>query len=146
MMSEEEQSPPTEPSLAERGRRVLDDSQILAAGRNVAERTATAVRNSRLYNWLTAEPETEVIVIDLRETWTIGPFIKLLDWAIETTRPWYRESTLKDGVDAVIGLGERAAETRPGQLTIALLEPPEPPAEDQKEARESDRGNERRTK
>jgi len=40
------------------------------------------VRASFLYRWLTAEPDPEVIVIDLRETWTVGPFIVLLDRVI----------------------------------------------------------------
>jgi hypothetical protein len=37
------------------------------------------VRSSWLYRWLTAEPEPEVIVIDLRETWTVGPILAVLD-------------------------------------------------------------------
>jgi len=41
------------------------------------------VRNSALYQWLTAEPDPEVIVIDLRETWTVGPFIRILNWVID---------------------------------------------------------------
>ncbi|GAB3669372.1 hypothetical protein [Halopiger thermotolerans] len=41
------------------------------------------VRHSWLYRWLTAEPEPEVIVIDLRETYTVGPFIRLLDRILE---------------------------------------------------------------
>jgi hypothetical protein len=37
------------------------------------------VTNSVVYRWLTAEPDPEVIVIDLRETVTIGPFVATLD-------------------------------------------------------------------
>jgi len=40
------------------------------------------VRQSALYQWLTAEPDPDVIVIDLRETWTVGPFLNILDWLI----------------------------------------------------------------
>lgn len=130
MMSEEEQSLTTD--FTERGRRILDSSRVLTAGSTVVDWTAAFVRNSWLYNWLTAEPEPEVIVIDLRETYMIGPFIKLLGWAIEKATPWYRDSTLKRGVDAIVALGERATETRVGELLIALLEPPEPPAEDER--------------
>jgi len=38
-----------------------------------------ATRTSFLYRWLTAEPDPEVIVIDLRETWTVGPIIDVVD-------------------------------------------------------------------
>ncbi|ADD03761.1 uncharacterized protein Nmag_0169 [Natrialba magadii ATCC 43099] len=41
------------------------------------------VEQSYCYRWLTAEPDPDVIVIDLRETWTVGPVIRLLDWVIE---------------------------------------------------------------
>lgn len=40
------------------------------------------VRSSWLYRWLTAEPEPDVIVIDLRETVTVGPALVALDEAI----------------------------------------------------------------
>lgn len=40
------------------------------------------IRSSWLYRWLTKEPEPDVIVIDLRETWTVGPLIGVLDWTI----------------------------------------------------------------
>lgn len=110
-------------------RRALENSRFVNAAEAAGNFVTKAVQNSWLYGWLTAEPEPEVIVIDLRETYTVGPFIRILDWAIEKVRPWYRQSALKRGVDAVVALGERAAETRPGQLLIALLEPPEPPEE-----------------
>lgn len=114
-------------------RRALSGSRFITAVKTGVGRAETFVRNSWLYGWLTAEPEPEVIVIDLRETWTVGPFITVLDWAIERVTPWYRQSTLKRVVDGVVVLGGRAAETRPGQLLIALLEPPEPPEEDEPE-------------
>jgi hypothetical protein len=37
------------------------------------------VRASFLYRWLTAEPEPEVVVIDLRETYAVGPLLAILD-------------------------------------------------------------------
>lgn len=39
-------------------------------------------RQSVLYRWLTAEPEPEVVVIDLRETLTVRPFLVALDETI----------------------------------------------------------------
>ncbi|RQH00502.1 hypothetical protein EA472_11750 [Natrarchaeobius oligotrophus] len=38
-----------------------------------------AVESSFVYGWLTAEPEPDVIVVDLRETWTAGPAIWVVD-------------------------------------------------------------------
>ena len=38
-----------------------------------------AVSESALYGWLTAEPDPDVIVIDLRETRTVGPVIRIID-------------------------------------------------------------------
>ncbi|WP_049979585.1 hypothetical protein [Halolamina rubra] len=122
-------------------RRGLEHSRFIGAAETAGRWVTSTVKNSWLYNWLTAEPEPEVIVIDLRETWTVGPFINILDWAIETTKPWYEQSTLKRGVDAVVALGKQAAETRPGQLLIALLEPPEPP--DERDETQDDQRNEK---
>ena len=41
--------------------------------------TRRVVTDSFVYRWLTAEPEPEVIVIDLRNTVTVGPFVAILD-------------------------------------------------------------------
>ncbi|RAW44742.1 hypothetical protein DQW50_12900 [Halorubrum sp. 48-1-W] len=62
--------------------RVGSGSTVLASARSVGDRVASAVRASWLYRWLTADPDPEVIVIDLRETWTVGPFLRVLDWVI----------------------------------------------------------------
>lgn len=36
-----------------------------------------------LYRWLTAEPDPDVIVIDLRETRIVGPILAVLDWVLD---------------------------------------------------------------
>jgi hypothetical protein len=59
---------------------MFESSRLYRATVAVADRLSAYVRGSYLYRWLTAEPEPEVIVIDLRETWTVGPFIAILDW------------------------------------------------------------------
>jgi hypothetical protein len=33
-------------------------------------------------NWLTAEPDPDVVVVDLRETLTVGPVIVVVDWIV----------------------------------------------------------------
>jgi hypothetical protein len=59
---------------------MLESSRLYRTTVAAADRLSAYVRGSYLYRWLTAEPEPEVIVIDLRETWTVGPFIAVLDW------------------------------------------------------------------
>jgi len=61
----------------------LAGSRLVSALRAVSGRGGSWVRNSALYQWLTAEPDPEVIVIDLRETWTVGPFLRVLDWIVD---------------------------------------------------------------
>lgn len=56
---------------------------------------------SRLVRWLTAEPEPEVIVIDLRDTLTVGPIIALLDRAVDVLHPLWHQSALKRVIDDV---------------------------------------------
>src|SRR6056297_2605402 len=41
------------------------------------------IEGSWLYRWLTAEPDPDVIVIDLRETQIVGPILAALDWVID---------------------------------------------------------------
>jgi len=55
----------------------LDRSRLTGAG----ETLQRWVRHSYLYRWLTAEPDPDVIVIDLRETYTVGPVLAGLDRA-----------------------------------------------------------------
>jgi len=64
-------------------RQAARDSHVTALWR----RLVAAVRASFLYQWLTAEPDPEVIVIDLRETWTVGPVLRLLDIVIDRLQP-----------------------------------------------------------
>jgi len=130
--------------------RVLDGSRIVDAVQrasttatrwlgSTSDRLTRVVQGSFLYRWLTAEPDPEVIVIDLRETYTVGPFIAILDRIVETFVPYYRQSLLKRGVDTLAALAARAADTRPGQLLVALFEPPEPPEHSDKPGDDSER-------
>ncbi|MFD1585907.1 hypothetical protein ACFR9U_02855 [Halorientalis brevis] len=67
-------------------RQFLGDGERLLA-RAIATSRAGAVgrtldrwgRDSWLYRWLTKEPDPDVVVIDLRETWTISPILAVLD-------------------------------------------------------------------
>ena len=53
-----------------------------------------AVRSSWLYQWLTAEPDPDVIVIDLRETVIVGPLLGVLDWLIVRALTYWDGSVL----------------------------------------------------
>lgn len=73
----------------------LDEAAVTDLGRW----TEAAVRASWLYRWLTTEPEPEVIVIDLRQTVSIGPVIAAIDQLVRWLVPASHRS-------AVIGAGE----------------------------------------
>ena len=95
-------------------------SYVVSALRTAGSRSSSWVRHSALYQWLTAEPDPDVIVIDLRETWTVGPFLQILDWIVDR---------LVDAADGsrVISIAQRgavatcAAPLRVFGLLIALL-------------------------
>jgi len=90
----------------------------------VCTRITEATRASRLYRWLTAEPEPDVIVIDLRETYTVGPIITVLDALIPRMAQLWRNSGLASVTHAV---GNAISGATTVRLLAALLEPPEPP-------------------
>jgi len=71
--------------------RAIDRSRLVATVRAVGR----WARQSVLYRWLTKEPDPEVIVIDLRETYTVGPIIGALDWSIAKLAPWWRASGVR---------------------------------------------------
>lgn len=157
-------------------------------------RLVAAVQASFLYQWLTAEPNPDVIVIDLRETWTVGPILRLLDIVIDRLRPAVKTAWVirvaQTGVWAVyaaplaaagvglagvgllitltgvmgsttsvtqlgVGFGAVIAgvaatrdrrswddlrETRPVELFVAALEPPEPPTQTDPSGEETEDG------
>lgn len=84
-----------------------------------------------LWNWLIAEPEPEVIVIDLRETVTMGPVIVLLDWVVAWLSRRYQGSLI-ERIVIVVAAGTSVLINRTGLRRVArivnrALAPPEPP-------------------
>ncbi|MEZ3144859.1 hypothetical protein [Halobaculum sp. MBLA0143] len=65
-------------------------------------------------------------MIDPRETYTVGPFVRLLDVVVERSQPYWEESTPKRVPDAAERLAVQTADTRAGRAVIRLFEPPEP--------------------
>lgn len=76
-------------------------------------------RGSALYRWLTAEPEPEVIVIDLRETATVRPFLFAIDESIGLLLLGRQTSFVGAGVTEV-GERLRAAPIRWLSLVVVL--------------------------
>lgn len=85
---------------------------------SIGETCRRYVTASYLYRWLTKEPDPEVIVIDLRETRTVGPFIRLLDRTIVGLVPIWRRSRAKALTDGVAG-AIRTAPFRVGGVVLA---------------------------
>lgn len=112
-------------------------SALVSTATAVGERTRAAARGSWLYRWLTKEPEPDVIVIDLRETRTIGPVLALLIRVIEVLTSYWHASALKRGLDRLVVLGDRAADTHFGEAIARVLEPSVPPAENESDESEN---------
>jgi hypothetical protein len=83
--------------------------------------------SSFLYRWFTREPDSDVIVIDLRETWTVGMVVSLLEYIVEWIYPLWRKSQSARFASVVIETSGRLANTRYGRFLIRVFEPPEPP-------------------
>lgn len=110
--------------------RWVDHAQVVATAEAGSTRLATVTRDSWLYRWLTAEPEPEVVVIDLRETYTVGPLIAALDRVTRVLDPPIRETILplwrRTRTRAALAwLARVVAASRTGRLLTAALEPPE---------------------
>jgi hypothetical protein len=131
-MSEESGSLSPIEAIGERLSAISDGSQVISAGRAIGVRASEFVQQSYCYRWLTKEPDPEVIVIDLRETYTVGPFIKLLDMLIPHIEDAWQHSRVGSTVKHVFEwLSEEVfdplAETRGYELAVSVLTPPEPP-------------------
>ncbi len=130
-----EEPEPSKPAtrIADRVMEFVPDTVVERAA-NARQRVTTTVENSRLaavatncrryvessylYRWLTKEPDPDVIVIDLRETRTVGPFIRLLDAVIEWLIPIWRNSGAK-ALREDINAGIQNAPLRVGGVALA---------------------------
>ena len=131
-MSEESGSLSPVGAVGEKVGAISDGSQLISSGRALGARTGELVRESYCYRWLTKEPDPEVIVIDLRETYAVGPFITLLDRLIPHIEDAWQHSTMGSVARRVVeriveDVFDPLSETRGYELAAALLTPPEPP-------------------
>lgn len=87
---------------------------------NLVEQTGRqALAGSRLYGWLTTEPEPRVIEIDLRETWTVGPVLGAVEPLIQWLDP--HVDTAGSAFDTLEGIVARRAVQLLAALTGILL-------------------------
>jgi len=131
-MSEESRSLRRTEAVGKKTSEIIDGSRILTTVRGLGSHASRFVRESYCYRWLTKEPDPEVIVIDLRETITVGPFIALLDRLIpHVEHAWQhsRVGTVAERVSERLAedVLDSLAETRGYELAVEVLTPPEPP-------------------
>ncbi|AHF98931.1 hypothetical protein HALLA_08705 [Halostagnicola larsenii XH-48] len=74
---------------------------LLEPFRRTGNWLARYTKESAIYRWLTAEPEPDVIVIDLRETYTVGPIIRAVDRVLDTLERSYENSRTEAAVASV---------------------------------------------
>jgi len=96
------------------------------------------IQNSFIYRWLTTPPDPDIIVIDLRETLIIAPFLTFLDRILAVLRPWFETSHLKHALNRLTILIAGLSDTRLGQTLVGLFEPPEWPKQASDENQDSD--------
>ena len=84
---------------------------------SLAGRLKQFVEASWLYRWLTAEPEPDVVVIDLRETMTVGPCLAVVDRLVRWLLPATVSSVLFRAGHATAAL----VRGRPVQVTSVLV-------------------------
>jgi len=108
-------------------------SAVIAAAESLVSSAESVVRHSVCYRWLTADPDPSVVVIDLRETYTVGPFVRLLERVVEPVKQAWTDSRLAS-LSAAVGAG--LSHSRTGQVLATLLEPPEPPERENDEKTE----------
>ncbi|SEP69436.1 hypothetical protein [Natrinema salaciae] len=83
-------------SLPDRAETAFEASGLRTFGTAVGR----YVRASYCYRWLTAEPEPDVIVIDLRDTYTVGPIVRLLEATGDALEDGYARSRTESVVSA----------------------------------------------
>lgn len=137
-MTDQSASPKPFQSLTELARAATANSTVIAIYRRLSEAIASShlagtsprlqaiIRQSFIYRWLTKEPDPEVIVIDLRDTWTVGPIIGVLDRIITWIQPYWASSVANQTVEWSGRLLSTLANTWTGTRIVQLLEPPEP--------------------
>lgn len=105
--------------------RAVEGSALVRLGRS-----ATAVaRASSGYRWFAEEPDRQVIVVDLRDTYTVGPIVAVLVRVHEWLGPVRESSTAESTRGVYTTLASIAVRSRTGRMIVALFSPPDLPEE-----------------
>lgn len=64
-------------AVRDRLSRAIESSRFVGVAVAVEATLARWGRGSRIVRWFLAEPDPDVVVVDLRETYTVGPLIRL---------------------------------------------------------------------
>lgn len=107
--------------IARRVRTLPGASRARAAARRTDALARAALRGSWLYRWLTADPEPSVVVIDLRETWTVGPLLRVLDRLGTVLADRWRGSRAERVADRLRARVRRAPVATASALAAVLL-------------------------
>lgn len=86
----------------------------------------SVVGHSFIYNWLIKEPESEVIVVNFRESRTVWPLFTVIGRCVTIFAPAWRTTRLRRATKWFAGVIDIAFEARTGQLLAILFLPPEP--------------------
>jgi hypothetical protein len=101
------------------------ESYVVTKMTALRDTTARMAQDSFLFQWLTKEPEPDIVIIDLHETRTVGPIIRILKWAVERIQPYWQGAGLNRGYERLVKIGEQASKTRVGIMIGRLLAPPD---------------------
>lgn len=79
------------------------------------------VRGAWLYRWLTSEPDPEVVVIDLRQTWSVGPPLAVLDRAVDAIVPGLEGATVVRTLEGVVDAVRRRPIARTSAIVLGVV-------------------------
>jgi hypothetical protein len=96
-----------------------EESRILERLRGFEAILTNWCRGSRIVQWFLSEPDPEVIVIDLRETYTVGPVIRALEWSAVRTNHLAERTGLADAARRTTAWVESAPMRAAGWLVFA---------------------------
>lgn len=88
---------------------------------DLIEDVENPVRNSWLYGWLTKEPEPNVVVIDLRETLSVNPFLELLDNVLDSVVPAWISSRIHRLIETTVNHIRKAPVRVLSLASLAIL-------------------------
>lgn len=110
-------------TVRDRLSRAIETSRLVGAARDAVATLARWTGGSLIVRWFLAEPDPAVLVVDLRETYTVGPLLRLGTWTGGNARRLVVGSGLETGASTAAGRFEDAPLRRLGAIvaTVALL-------------------------